>query len=95
MLASDDSSEILLLGNLERLVYVICVLERYSNRECALLLGQSRQAIREARRRALETIAAFEQKWRGISNRTPTVSRICGREGCCAELDCSCGGLLA
>ena len=49
---------VLALENFERFVFVISVLERYSDQECALLLGCSIQDIRETRVRALEHIAA-------------------------------------
>jgi DNA-directed RNA polymerase specialized sigma24 family protein len=49
---------VLALEDLERFVFVMSVLERYSDQECALLLGCSIQDIRETRVRALEHIAA-------------------------------------
>ncbi|MFY9910076.1 MAG: hypothetical protein WCF22_24910 [Candidatus Sulfotelmatobacter sp.] len=47
---------VLMLEKFERLVFVMSVLERYSDRDCALLLGCSLQEVREARNRALERI---------------------------------------
>ena len=49
---------VLALQDFERFVFVMTVLERYSDHECALLLGCSIQDIRETRVRALEHIAA-------------------------------------
>lgn len=59
---SAESAGILELSDLDRLVYVVCVLERYPTQDCALLLGKSPQLIREARNRALRQIAAFEEE---------------------------------
>jgi hypothetical protein len=42
---------ILDLPECERLVFVICVLERYSIHDCALLLGKSPQDVRGIRHR--------------------------------------------
>lgn len=65
------------LASLERLVFVIAVLERYSVKECSLLLDCSEQAIVTARLRALKDLS---------SNRTMATSlattveklQICG-----------------
>jgi len=45
---TDDSAGLLQLSDFDRLVYVICVLERYSTRDCAALLGKSRPEVRDA-----------------------------------------------
>jgi hypothetical protein len=90
---TDYSSGILELSNLDRLVYVICILEDYTSRHCALLLSRSREEVREARNRALARIAEFESKWRDIpidsfsDSKAPTC-------GCRTEFECSCGSLL-
>jgi len=91
---SDYSAGILELSDFDRLVYVICVLERYASVHCALLLGRSRREIRDARKRALADIAKFES------------SRLCAAchsrsdhnlptddQG--SEFDGTCGHLLA
>jgi hypothetical protein len=49
------------LGDFERFVFVMSVLEHYSNHECALLLGCSVLQIREGRVRALEQLAGSGQ----------------------------------
>lgn len=49
---------VLELGDFERFVFVMSVLERYSPHECSLLLGCTILEVREARRRALENLAA-------------------------------------
>jgi DNA-directed RNA polymerase specialized sigma24 family protein len=46
-----ETASILDLPELDRLVFVICVLERYSTYDCALLLGRSPRDINEARQR--------------------------------------------
>lgn len=52
-------SNILELGDLERVVFVMSVLERYSDRDSAGLLGRVTQEVREARVQALRHIAGF------------------------------------
>jgi len=47
------------LGDFERFVFVLCVLERYREHECALLLGCSDSVVREARAQAIGQFANF------------------------------------
>ena len=47
------------LRNLDRIVFVLCVLEEYSTHECALLLGTSQRDVVEAQSRATEQIVQF------------------------------------
>jgi DNA-directed RNA polymerase specialized sigma24 family protein len=54
------------LADFERFVFVLCVLERYREHECALLLGCSDSEVREARSQAIEQFANFRS---GGSNR--------------------------
>jgi DNA-directed RNA polymerase specialized sigma24 family protein len=49
---------VLRLGDFDRFVFVMCVLERYSPHDCALLLGCATSEIRAARVRALATLAS-------------------------------------
>jgi hypothetical protein len=49
------------LNPFERFVFVMSVLERYSDQDCKTLLGCSRQDIIWARTRALEHIANFSR----------------------------------
>jgi hypothetical protein len=51
---------ILRLKDFERFVFVMSVLEKYSNQDCAVLLGCSRQDIVEARMQALVHVAEAE-----------------------------------
>ncbi|HTD23980.1 MAG TPA: hypothetical protein VK738_15085 [Terriglobales bacterium] len=48
---------VLALGDFERFVFVLSVLEKYSEHECAVFLGCSPQEIRNAQSRALEQLA--------------------------------------
>jgi len=45
------------LADFERFVFVLCVLERYREHECALLLGCSTSEVREARTQAIGELA--------------------------------------
>jgi hypothetical protein len=45
------------LSDFERFVFVLCVLERYREHECALVLGCSASEVREARTQAIEELA--------------------------------------
>jgi DNA-directed RNA polymerase specialized sigma24 family protein len=69
--SSDDSlgaiaasESILGLTEFERFVFVICVLERYSIHDCALLLGKSPRDINEARQRVGNQVGQID----GLSN---------------------------
>jgi len=56
-----DVDALLGLGDFERFVFVLSVLEHYSQHECALLLGCSVLEIRQGRFRALEALAGSSQ----------------------------------
>jgi len=60
--ADAESRTILSLGDFDRFVFVISVLERITDIDCALLLGCSRLEVREARVRALEQLPKQEVK---------------------------------
>jgi hypothetical protein len=49
------------LADFERCVFVLCVLERYREHECALLLGCSASEVRGARIQAIEELASLVQ----------------------------------
>jgi DNA-directed RNA polymerase specialized sigma24 family protein len=60
--ASQRKAEMLLsvvqgLARLDRFVYVMTVFERYSDQECATLLGSTLREVRTARERALAELA--------------------------------------
>lgn len=52
------SHAVMRLKNFERFVFVLSILEGYSDRECSLLLGPSSRDIMAAKVRALENLAA-------------------------------------
>ena len=54
-----DVNAVLRLADFERFVFVLCVLERYREHECALLLNCSASEVREARAQAIEELADF------------------------------------
>ena len=54
-----DKDAVSRLGDFERFVFVMCVLERYREHECALLLGCSDSQVREARTQAIGLFANF------------------------------------
>jgi DNA-directed RNA polymerase specialized sigma24 family protein len=56
-----DLEAVLKLGDFERFVFVVSVLEGYSHHECALLLGCSVLEIRQARLYGLEQLASTGQ----------------------------------
>jgi hypothetical protein len=51
---------VLRLKNFDRFVFVMSVLERYSDQDCKILLGCSRQDVGRARMRALAALAAAD-----------------------------------
>ena len=55
------SHPILDLPEFDRFVFVICVLERYSMHDCALLLGSSTRDIDEVRRRVVNQVAQISE----------------------------------
>jgi DNA-directed RNA polymerase specialized sigma24 family protein len=58
-LADPHFAAVLKLQDFDRFVFVISVLERYSDLSCALLLGYSVQEIRRARTKAFERLTEF------------------------------------
>jgi DNA-directed RNA polymerase specialized sigma24 family protein len=64
-----EVSAVLGLEPFERIVYVVTVLEHYSDHECSLLLGCARRDVLPARTRALEEIGRqVEKQDRQLSN---------------------------
>ena len=58
-LIDSDLSVVLALHDFERFVFVMSVLERMSDLECAVLLSYSVERVREARARALGQVAGW------------------------------------
>ena len=57
-----ESVAILTLPDLDRLAFVICVLERYSILDCALLLRKTPQEVHEAILRAADQDVSVEER---------------------------------
>lgn len=57
-----DSLAILALPDFDRLVFVICVLERYSILDCAMLLKRSPNDVNDARVRAITQVVSAEER---------------------------------
>ena len=57
-----EPESILALPEFERLVFVICVLERYSIHDCALLLGKSPREINEVRHRIGNQVGRIDER---------------------------------
>lgn len=86
-----DSLAILKLPDFDRLVFVICVLERYSIMDCALLLTRSPKDVNDARVRAIARVVCADERNRRESATTSPRGACCKEIG---ELDDSCGSLL-
>jgi DNA-directed RNA polymerase specialized sigma24 family protein len=56
-----NSQPVLALPDLDRLVFVICILERHSIHDCALLLGKPLRDINVARQRAIDQIKQIDE----------------------------------
>jgi hypothetical protein len=57
-----ESVAILTLPDLDRLAFVICMLERYSILDCALLLGKTPQEVHKAILRATDQVVSVEER---------------------------------
>jgi hypothetical protein len=55
------SESILDLPEFERFVFVICVLERYSTLDCALLLGKPTREVNEVRHRVGNQVGHIDE----------------------------------
>jgi DNA-directed RNA polymerase specialized sigma24 family protein len=55
-----DADTLLGLADFDRFVFVLRVLERYPENECALLLGSSRSQVREGCTRAIKKLARID-----------------------------------
>jgi DNA-directed RNA polymerase specialized sigma24 family protein len=65
-----ESVAILGLPDFDRLAFVICVLERYSILDCALLLKRSLKDVNDARVRAINQVVSAEERNRHESATT-------------------------
>ena len=89
-----NSLSILRLPDLDRLIFVICVLERYSILDCALLLKRSPKDVNNARLRAINQVVFAEER----NRHEPTTTSSTGPHDACSngigEVDDLCGSLL-
>jgi len=89
-----ESLSILVLPDFDRLVFVICVLERYSILDCALLLKRSPKDIHDARVRAINRIVPAEKRNPDESFATSPTSPHGASSNVIGQLDDSCKSLL-
>ena len=89
-----ESVEILALPDLDRLAFVICILERYSILDCALLLRKTPQEVQEAVLRAADQVVSVEERLSldGAATSSPNANGASADRG--IYLDSSCGSLL-
>jgi len=86
---SDSINAVARLSRLERFVFVMSVLERYSDRECSLMLDCTLQDVSESRMHALRTLMvtepAFAEAVKGVPQRAVLSHqpRSEGRSGTC------------
>src|SRR5579863_1596630 len=76
-----EIAAVLALEPFERFVYVITVLERYSDQDCSLLLGCARRDVVAARTRGFEQIgsamASHSRRLPPASSETPALDERC------------------
>jgi hypothetical protein len=92
--ALNASAGILTLNELERLVYVLSMIERYPLRECALLLGSSTREVSVARTSAIRAIAAFECEMHSTSGTLSEEKLWTSSKRLGVDTDFACGTLL-
>lgn len=63
-----EVTAIVALRTLERFVFVMSVLERYSDQDCSILLGCTRRQVSEARTRALQQLKSLMIRENGVTN---------------------------
>jgi DNA-directed RNA polymerase specialized sigma24 family protein len=89
-----NSPAILALPDFDRLVFVICVLEQYSIRDCALLLKSSPKDVDIARVRAINRIVLAEERNCYESATTSPTSPYGAYSNGIDEFDGCCGSLF-
>jgi DNA-directed RNA polymerase specialized sigma24 family protein len=70
---------VLALGDFERFVFVLSVLERYSDQDCSILLTCSREDVRAARMRALLQISEIQQRNAALEDDARTAPQAMSR----------------
>ena len=86
-----ESPAILSLPDFDRLVFVICALERYSVLDCALLMGRSPRDVHAAKARATEQVMAGDEQTQRRTTTDQAGSDGASSEG---EIDDACGSIL-
>ncbi len=90
-----EFAPVLSLKAFERVVFVLCILERYRILDCALLLGRSQQDVLEAQSQAVEQVAACKPYAPRNTIVHKTSARLCfGENEERGEPDDSCVTLL-
>jgi hypothetical protein len=89
-----ESAAIFDLPDFDRLVFVICVLERYSILDCALLLRRSPKDVNDARVRAIYQVVSAEERNRHESFTTYPAGPYSACGNGIGDLDGACGTLL-
>jgi hypothetical protein len=72
--AGTPAAAILRLQPFDRFVYVLSVLERYSDRECAILLNSTGEEVVDARIRAMQRLASGSDGNRPLETALPRVA---------------------
>ncbi len=86
-----ESPAILSLPDFDRLVFVICALERYPVLDCALLLGRSPKDVQAAHARATDQVLAGERRTQRGTTADQASSNGARSDG---EVDEACGSTL-
>jgi hypothetical protein len=82
-----ETAAILGLEPFDRFVYVMTVLERYSDQDCSLLLGCARRDVVAARTRALQQLgSAMEKHYEQLPNASAQTSLVHERRSSVLEL---------
>ena len=89
-----ESVAILTLPDFDRLAFVICVLERYSILDCALLLRRAPQEVYEAIERATTQVIPPEERRENDATETSSASKYGAFWGQANKLEGSCGSIL-
>ncbi len=89
-----DSAAIRNLPDLDRVAFVICVVERYSILDCALLLRKAPQEVHDAIVRATSQVVPTEEPKDGDATAESPGNIYGGLWGKGSKLDGSCGSIL-
>jgi DNA-directed RNA polymerase specialized sigma24 family protein len=89
-----DSLAILELPDFDRLVFVTCVLERYSILDCALLLKRTPTDVNRARVRAMNHVVSAEERNRHEFGTTSPSNPYGACSNGVGEVEGPCGALL-